>query len=159
MITENFINIFINRYSVVEMFLIYAFLEDTLMYFKTKTMYFSSSYESVQKSNNQNFSNLESLMQVTILNINNYVQYLLMRLNTSYFEITNIGKLLVFLSEQIGHVNLIGTLLPKKVWTSVLDIIIENYVVVFFSNQKVFQQNLIPLKGKSTFFFQFVFRF
>lgn len=89
MITENFIDIFINRYSVVEMFLIYAFLEETYFYFKSKTNYFNSSYESVQKTN-ENFSNLESMMEVTILNINNYIHYLIMRINASYFDITNL---------------------------------------------------------------------
>lgn len=146
MITENFINIFINRFSVVEMFLIYSFLENVYLYFKSKTMYFNSSYESVQKTN-ENFSNLQSLMQVTILNINNYIHYLIMRLNTSYFEITNLTKLLVFLSEQIGTVNLIGTLLPRKVWTSVIDIVVENYIMVFFEKDSRFS-DLSILKGK-----------
>lgn len=144
MITENFINIFINRYSVVEMFLIYAFIEDTYMYFKSKTMYLNSSYESVQQIN-ESFSNLQSMMQVTILNINNYIHYLIMRLNSSYFEITNLEKLFVVLSDQIGTVNLIGTLLPKKVWTNVLDIVVENYIVILFNDRSKFK-DLVALK-------------
>jgi hypothetical protein len=120
------------------MFLLYGFLEDTYLYFKSKTMYFNSSYESVVKTN-ENFSNLLSLMQVTILNINNYIHYLIMRLNTSYFSINNLTKLLVFLSEQVGTVNLIGTFLSKKVWKNIIEIVVENYIVVFFATDSNFQ--------------------
>ena len=112
LLTENFSNIFIDRFSVSEMFLVYGFIEDLYLYFKSKTNFLNSSYDSAQATN-ESFSNLESLMQVTLININNYVHYLLMRLNTAYFEITNLNKLLTFLSEQFGSVNLIGTMLAK----------------------------------------------
>jgi len=119
------------------MFLVYGFIEDLYLYFKSKTNFLNQSHDSV-KATNESFNNLESLMQVTLININNYVHYLLMRLNASYFEITNLSKLLVFLSEQFGSVNLIGTMLAKQVWSNVLEIVVENYIVVFFANEKQF---------------------
>lgn len=133
------------------MFLVYGFIEEMYLYFKSKTSFLNSSYDSVQ-STNESFSNLESLMQVTLININNYVHYLLMRLNTAYFEVTNLSKLLVFLSEQFGSVNLIGTMLAKQIWTNVLDIVVENYIVVFFANEKQFQDFRATLSNFKQFF-------
>ena len=133
------------------MFLVYGFIEEMYLYFKSKTSFLNSSYDSVQ-STNESFSNLESLMQVTLININNYVHYLLMRLNTAYFEVTNLSKLLVFLSEQFGSVNLIGTMLAKQISTNVLDIVVENYIVVFFANEKQFQDFRATLSNFKQFF-------
>ena len=55
MITENFDSVFSNSVTIEEMFLIYEFVESSLIYFKTET-------NSAHRIANINFENIESVL-------------------------------------------------------------------------------------------------
>ena len=131
MISENSLRVFKQRYSVDEFFLLYQFYESTYSFFKEKTNFYSNSADSVVFID-QKFNNLKALMTVTVINIENYVRFLIMRLNESFFKTTELAKMITELSERLGLVNVISRSLSSQIWSLVLDLIVESYIGVFF---------------------------
>lgn len=77
-ITENFVGIFKNRFSINELFLIYSFIERFVNYFNEKTVNHEKKL--------LYFDHLTSLMRVTLINIENYLRYFIVKLKDGYFE-------------------------------------------------------------------------
>ena len=127
MITENFDSVFSNSVTIEEMFLIYEFVESSLIYFKTET-------NSAHRIANINFENIESVLQVLAINIDNYIKYMLLQLQKTKVDTTNFEKLIVYCSTQFSIVNLLGSSLPKVFWKIVLENFVGNYRDRFFGS-------------------------
>lgn len=128
-ITENFVGIFKNRFSINELFLIYAFIERFVKYFNDKTINHEKKL--------LYFDHLTSLMRVTLINIENYLRYFIVKVKDSYFKTKQIINLLEMLGKKFCLAKYISTSLSRRIWTTLLKLVVAKYLNLYFVRESL----------------------
>jgi hypothetical protein len=128
-ITENFSGIFKNRFSINELFLIYAFIERFVNFFNEKTLNHEKKL--------LYFDHLTSLMSVTLINIENYLRYFVVKIKDSYFETSQIPAMLEILAKKFCLAKHISGSLSRRIWTNLVQLVTTKYMNLYFVRESL----------------------
>lgn len=76
-------------------------------------------------------------MRVTLINIENYLRYFIVKLKDGYFETGQINNLLDLLTKKFCLAKHISSSLSKRIWTNLLQLIITKYMDLYFVRESL----------------------
>ena len=149
-ITENFAILLNEKYSIEELYLIYSFLESFLDYFRIQTRAYKIKYTF--------FDHLTSMMNLTLINIENHLRQYIEDLEEDYYNSDNLEFLIQFLSDRFCYVKYLSKTLKQKVWYMILRHVTQLYISNYFKKES-FDISPLALAEKISKVFGFIFCF